>query len=274
MSQFYLTLPSNSSMEFYPENTVANFKTRLANPISLEGDWEVALYELQYRRMWYTINYEDTHITYQYKLPPIASFIPEGPTKPREHAILNVPQGYYNSIDELVKTLNTLFEQFKTNSGRENAPTFGYNNRTKKIFINLNHGDRITFKPKLASILGITDNPSKPIYCEGEKEKWHADEIFDIDGNLNSLYVYCDILEHIPVGDVVAPLLRVVGVTGKHGDTIRKTYDKPMYVPVRTKNFDSIEIDIRADTGESVPFQYGKSEVVLHFKLRKNPYFL
>ena len=99
-------------------------------------------------------------------------------------------------------------------------------------------------------------------------------KFFDIDGNLNSLYVYCDILEHIPVGDVVAPLLRVVGVTGKHGDTIRKTYDEPMYVPVRTKNFDSIEIDIRADTGESVPFQFGKSEVVLHFKLRKNPYFL
>ena len=67
------------------------------------------------------------------------------------------------------------------------------------------------------------------MYCEGEKEKWHADEIFDIDGNLNALYVYCDILEHILVGDVVAPLLRVIGVTGKQGDTIRKTYDKPMY---------------------------------------------
>ena len=80
--------------------------------------------------------------------------------------------------------------------------------------------------------------------------------------------------EHIPVGDVVAPLLRVIGVTGKQGDTVRKTYDKPMYVPVRMKNFDSIEIDIRTDTGESVPFQYGKSEVILHFKLRKNPYFL
>ena len=274
MSQFYLTLPSNISMEFYPENTVANLKMRLANPISLEGDWDVALYEIQYKRMWYTLNYEETHITYQYKLPPIASFIPEGPTKPREHAILNIPQGYYNSIDEIVKTLNAIFEQFKTNSGRDNAPTFGYNSRTKKMLINLHHGDRITFKPKLASILGITDNQSKPIYCEGKKEKWHADEIFDIDGNFNSLYVYCDILEHIPLGDVVAPLLRVVGVTGKQGDTIRKTYDKPMYVPVRTKNFDSIEIDVRTDTGKGVPFQYGKSEVVLHFKLRKNPYFL
>ena len=114
MSQFYLTLPSNSSMEYYPENTVANFETRLTNLISLEGDWDVALYEIQYKRMWYTINYEDTHITYQYKLPPIASFIPEGPNKPRELALLNIPQGYYNSIDEIVKTLNTIFENSKT----------------------------------------------------------------------------------------------------------------------------------------------------------------
>ena len=266
MSQFYLTLPSNSFMEYYPENTVANFKTRLANPISLEGDWDVALYEIQYKRLWYTINYEDTHITYRYKLPPIASFIPEGPNKPRELAILNIPQGYYNTIDEIVKTLDTIFEQFKSNSGRDNAPTFGYNNRTKKIFINLHHGDRKSFKPKLAAILGITDNPSNPIYCKSEKVKWNADEIFDLDRSINSLYVFCDILEHIPVGDVVASLLRVIGVTGKQGDTIRKTYDKPMCVPVGMKNFDSIEIDIRTDTGESVPFQYGKSEVVLHSK--------
>ena len=89
--------PQYSSMEYYPENIVANFKTRVANPIPLEGDWDVALCEIQYKRMWYTINYEDTHITYQYKLPPIASFILGGPNKPREFALLIIPQGYYNT---------------------------------------------------------------------------------------------------------------------------------------------------------------------------------
>ena len=173
-----------------------------------------------------------------------------------------------------MKTLNTLFEQFKTNSRRENAPTFGYNNRTKKIFINLNHGDRITFKPKLASILGITDNPSKPIYCEGEKEKWHADEIFDIDGNLNSLYVYCDILEHVPVGDTLAPLLRPVVVRGKPGDQISEKYINSMYLPVQKKSFDSIEINIMTDTGDPAPFVDGPSTVTLHFRRASNPYFL
>ena len=105
--------------------------------------------------MWYTINYENTHITYQYKLPPIASFIPEGSNKPREFALLIIPQGYYNTKDEIMKTLNTISSNSKAIRKEDNAPTFGYNYRTKKIFINLHHGDRITFKPKLASILGI-----------------------------------------------------------------------------------------------------------------------
>ena len=41
MSRFYMTLPSNSSMEYYPENTAAENTTKLADTMELEGDWEV-----------------------------------------------------------------------------------------------------------------------------------------------------------------------------------------------------------------------------------------
>ena len=46
MSHFYLTLPSNSSMDYYPENTVARYTTKLANTIELECNWEVGLLEM------------------------------------------------------------------------------------------------------------------------------------------------------------------------------------------------------------------------------------
>ena len=46
MSRFYLTLPSNSSMQYYPENTVARYTTKLHNTIELEGVWEVGLVEI------------------------------------------------------------------------------------------------------------------------------------------------------------------------------------------------------------------------------------
>jgi len=46
MSRFCLTLPSNNSTQYYPENTVACYTTKLANMIELEGDWEVGLLEI------------------------------------------------------------------------------------------------------------------------------------------------------------------------------------------------------------------------------------
>ena len=48
-----------------------------------------------------------------------------------------------------------------------------------------------------------------------------------------TLYEYCDILENIPVGSDEAPSLRIVGVDAEQGEIVRKTYDNPLYIPVR-----------------------------------------
>jgi hypothetical protein len=76
------------------------------------------------------------------------------------------------------------------------------------------------------------------------------------------------------VGDTKAPLLRSVGITGQQGSTVRHLFEKPMYVPLQKKHFESIEIDIRTDAGEVVPFQYGRSMVTLHFRKSRDLYFL
>ena len=43
MSDFYLTLPSHSSLNEFPNNRSNSFKVRLARPMRLEGNWKVAL---------------------------------------------------------------------------------------------------------------------------------------------------------------------------------------------------------------------------------------
>lgn len=43
MNNFYVTLPSNSSMNVFPNNTKSNFTTLLSQAIQLNGDYEVAL---------------------------------------------------------------------------------------------------------------------------------------------------------------------------------------------------------------------------------------
>ncbi|CAF0736019.1 unnamed protein product [Brachionus calyciflorus] len=49
---FYVTLPSNSSMDLYPENTMTDFTVLLKEPIRLELQYEVALDELTYKHSW------------------------------------------------------------------------------------------------------------------------------------------------------------------------------------------------------------------------------
>ena len=41
----------------------------------------------------------------------------------------------------------------------ERVPTFEYNSRKKKIYIDLQSDESLYFNPKLATMLGITTNP-------------------------------------------------------------------------------------------------------------------
>ena len=48
MAHIYVVVSSNSSMEVYPDNTLANFKVKLGRPIELHGPYEVGLVEIIY----------------------------------------------------------------------------------------------------------------------------------------------------------------------------------------------------------------------------------
>src|SRR5687767_3039853 len=47
-SGFYVTLPSNSSMEYFPENTLSNFTVLLNRHLEFNEQWEVGLTELHF----------------------------------------------------------------------------------------------------------------------------------------------------------------------------------------------------------------------------------
>ncbi|GFV92201.1 uncharacterized protein TNCV_1896371 [Trichonephila clavipes] len=43
MTEFHILLPSNSSMQYFPDNSPNHFRTKLSRPITLDGEWEVTL---------------------------------------------------------------------------------------------------------------------------------------------------------------------------------------------------------------------------------------
>ena len=88
----------------------------------------------------------------------------------------------------------------------------------------------------------------------------------DPNRGFNSLYVYCDAAEAIPVGDIKSSLLRMVDASGNFGDLIHRLYTTPQYVPVSRKEFNTVKIDIGDDIGRPVPFEFGKVVATLHFR--------
>lgn len=282
MSQFYLTLPSNSSEKYYPNNTLTHFITKLHNDVSLSGEWEVALAEIMYPRNWYNImdQYMRVSCNNCMKINPQAN--PNEKIPPSYDVHIGVPSGYYFSIPELVETLKTTISKaFRKpisawSSGGVDRyvdeslwPKLRYTPHNQKVILTVQPHMTVKFSEQLSRILAL-----EPHQYSDVEMNIKSSSACDIEGGLHALYVYCDVLECVPVGDTLAPLLRIVEVTGQKGEMVHIQYDQPRYVPLQKKEFDSIEIDIRNDLGESISFDRGKLIVTLHFRKTTQPYFL
>ena len=91
----------------------------------------------------------------------------------------------------------------------------------------------------------------------------------DVKKGLNYLYVYCPLVESRMVGDAQVPLLRIVSVEGRNGEMITRVFDPIQYCPLLQKRFQTVEIDLRDDTGSIVPFERGRVVVTLHCSKQK-----
>ena len=69
----------------------------------------------------------------------------------------------------------------------------------------------IRFSENLSNILGADADVSYNHANARTRRKF-----FLMEGNVNSVYVYCNIMEHVTVGDTKAPLLRIVNKPEKN----------------------------------------------------------
>ena len=54
LNKFQYTAPSKSSASFFPTNKANKFQVKLPNPITLPGEWEGCLVDIQYHTAWLT----------------------------------------------------------------------------------------------------------------------------------------------------------------------------------------------------------------------------
>ncbi|KAI8480635.1 hypothetical protein Bbelb_416470 [Branchiostoma belcheri] len=264
-ASFYVTLPSDGSMDVYPDNTLSTYRTKLSHPIELKGDWEVSLSEIQYPHSWMNVREGENTLLYF-----MADETIEGGG--REYEVITVPSGYYKNISQLVDVLNEaaavryadLFKQHDM---------FAYNAIAKRV--------TMVLPPMVANI------PTTKTYLTGplaEKLGWKTKSYIsgswiqaphqpDLNAGLESLYVYCDLIQDRLVGGVKVPLLRIVKAQGEDDAVVDHVIHVPQYLPLARRRFEGVEINIRNHFGQPVPFERGRLIVTLHFRQRRSSYF-
>ena len=249
-SQFYVTLPSTSSSQFFPDNKLSSFTTNLHTPLRLNGDWEVALVEINYPRTWYNVSGDTCKVYYTSK-------------QDQELKSVKIPPGYYETVEEI------LYELRKTLPPHILKDVHMYvKSQSRKLVINCGNGASIKFNETLARMLGFEE--SKLI----RKDTYGTFPV-DIHRGFYTLYVYTDIVSTQYVGDTLAPLLRTVEVDHTNvGGMVCKTFNSPHYVPVKLRDIETLRIDLRLDSGKLLPFESGQVICKVHFRLRKSPYLI
>lgn len=240
-------------MNIYPENTTTRFMVYLPQPVLLTGAWVVALTEVQ-------IPLTLQHIGQDLADRTISFF--QTPHDIDKVTLAYIPSGIYNSVENIIDEINN------TDGGDhfDMSINVGRYVKIRKI-CNCTEKHFFVMSKKLKSILGFGVSEKEPIYVENTSYAPQPANL--LNGLPNYVMIYTNILEPHVTGDVQTPLLR--GLTldldkFTYGGFQVKNFSPPMYLPVLLSSFRSIEIDIRDQFGEPIPFDYGTLTVTLHFK--------
>ena len=124
---------------------------------------------------------------------------------------------------------------------------------------------RVRFPALLGEALGVNPNMSeKPTGNEEHAFKYRV----DLDILHNRLYVYSDVVKYIYLGEVMAPILRVIPFkSSKHSQQSHKEFVNVHYVPM-TKSVIQVRISIKGDSGKDILFRSEKTLSKLHFRQR------
>ena len=236
-------------MSMYPNNTLAQYVTNLPRRISLSDEWECGLTEIHYQHDWYNVIGARLTVEHDGKMDTDAYFT----------------DGYYGSAKMLVRALN--------DGAKGGRVKFSYEPVTQKVSVHMKGDTTFALYGDLPDILGFGTGDAVIIYMRTSPARAtvvQGHSIVDLRRGFESLYVYSGIVEPRIVGDKIAPLLRIVPITGRHGEMVTASFDPVQYIPVLSREFGTIETEIRDDTGRLVPFERGKVTVAMHFRRRRH----
>jgi hypothetical protein len=303
---FYIHLLSNvKSPQSHRNNTVSNFVTKLSEKMILSSEWEVGLAEMSYTKSWFNIRQDYDISVFQTSNGSLEAYH-------HEEAILR-KGNYHSIelvVEEINKRMK-VYESSSFKNDIKRSPVLRYDQISNRIYVTNGMTRRIDafvypeFPSELELILGMRDetNTSFTSFFYDEKNqkaipielvklnyrisyenssetqfnRLELEAPFPVQFNVSELHllVYCSIVQPVMIGNIQTNLLRQVEIPkdSKFGEQCVLRFNEPFYYPIVSHEFDTIEIDIKDDVGENIPFDFGRSTVTLHFRKRPKDEF-
>ena len=282
-----ITVPliSTASMDYFPDNTLASFRSFCKEEIALDGDWRIALSEIIFPTK--LNNVTDEEFTYFRASEVVASKYNAGNlntiSRPYYGKKVFMKSGENTFIEQLINEIKT---KLKDKIHFDASPQEITNSMS--IWMNANEG--ISFPSRqIPSLLGynakLDENgeyhigykmiPSFDASYEGN-ELYESHFPYDLSSGTSLIFAYIDTIQYQTVGDAKAPLLRVIDSKRriKNGSACsvepnhRKNFTKLAYKKLFTSSVQSTSVQLRTEIGRLVSFA-GTGQVVLTLKLKR-----
>ena len=129
-------------MDYFPDNTLTHFTTRLPQMMDLDGSWEIGLAEIQYPHSWYNVRKNEVWILFT--------------DRHHEKHVLVLPEGYYASPKRIVNAL----EAMKQQKGMKKGFSLDMSEVAHKATLWVRDVSQVIISPLLKSLLGFSTRKS------------------------------------------------------------------------------------------------------------------
>lgn len=233
---FYITLPSNASMDLFPGNVVSNYTTKLIDKIRLDGTWGVALCKVIFRNSIVsdigriTISHQKEFFNFDLKIEESQNF-----------------NQFFHNIIKSNKGIEALVDLKETDDDFTITPHATFEMR---LFGALPH--ILNIEPDLVY------SSTSPLKVEKSEKTIQKND---------TIFIYTNIIEEQYIGDTKAQLLETVSIHGQKNETITVDIVNPNYVNLALSELNTINIVLKNSEGENIRFtNLSKVIVKLHFK--------
>jgi hypothetical protein len=270
MNEFYVTLPSNASMDVHPDNTKSNYITELMGSIKFDYPYEVGLVEISNPC---NIDFEE-----QYYFGKIEIYRSANDNNNYDILLFTDKLKESGNLFEYIKSSLTIAKTaLKLNESFNMTKVISSTDSTRySIKFELPQNFEMVFNGEIANMIGIPEKIRKSsIFQTKNVNDANIKEYFTLMKS-EHLFVYSDIADFQYVGDTKAQLLRVVHIdkNSMQAGSQSKYYPSPHYIPVTRNNINNIQITIKNKSNELVRFKDGSELVIvkLHFRPQKYVY--